>query len=73
MSLFDSLGGNPAPQNNKRNLAPDLLRHIQGFRGNPIQDLQSKLNSGEMTQEQYNHLYGAAQGIAQRMMAVLGR
>ena len=78
MSLFDSLGGGnqqhaQVPQRRQKNLAPALLQHIQGFQGNPIQELQSKLSSGEMTQEQYNHLYGAAQSIAQRLMAVLGR
>jgi len=71
--FFNALGGSKSQQSNNRNLAPALLRHIQGFRGNPIQDLQDKLNSGEMTQEQYNQLHSVAETIAQRMMSVLPR
>lgn len=66
-------GGNSLRSGNKRNLAPALLQHIQGFQGNPVQELQNKLNSVGATQEQYNQLYSAAQDIAQQMMGVLGR
>lgn len=69
--LYQDLNGNKGLQNGKRNFAPALLQHIQGFRGNPIETLQGKLNSGEMSQEQYNQLYSAAQNIAQKMMGVL--
>lgn len=68
-----ALGGSQAPQRGQRNLAPALLQHIQGFQGNPVEQLQSKLNSGEMTQDQYNQLRGMAENIAQRMMGVLPR
>jgi len=67
----EALGGSNGQQYNKRNLAPALLQHIQGFQGNPIQALQNKLNSGEMTQAQYNQLHSMAEGIARQMMSVL--
>ena len=73
-SLFQSLGGaQNRQQNQQRNFAPALLQHIQGFQGNPIQILQEKMDSGEMTQEQYTQLRSAAESIAQKMFGVLGR
>lgn len=66
-----ALGGSQAPQRGQRNFAPALLQHIQNFQGNPMEQLQSKLNSGEMTQQQYNQLRGMAESIAQRMMGAL--
>ena len=68
-----ALGGSQAPQRGQRNFAPALLQHIQGFKGNPMEQLQSKLNSGEMTQDQYNQLHSMAEGIVQKMMGVLPR
>lgn len=69
----EAMGGSQAQQGGQRNLAPALLQHIHGFQGNPIEQLQSKLNSGEMSQQQYNQLRGMAETIAQRMMGVLPR
>ena len=69
--LFNALNGGNAQRGGQRNFAPALLRHIQGFQGNPMEQLQSKLNSGEMTQDQYNQLRGMAENIVQRMMGVL--
>ncbi|MDE6456027.1 MAG: hypothetical protein K2L38_09030 [Dysosmobacter sp.] len=66
-----ALGGSQAPQRGQRNFAPALLQHLQNFQGNPMEQLQGKLNSGEMTQEQYNQLRGMAESIAQRMMGVI--
>lgn len=71
--LFQALGGERAQQGDKRNLAPALLQHIQGFQGNPIEQLQGKLNSGEMSQQQYNQLRGMAENIVRQMMGVLPR
>lgn len=68
-----ALGGPVVQQGGKRNLAPNLIQHIQGFRGNPMQELQNKLNSVGATQEQYDQLYSAAQNIVQQMAGVLGR
>lgn len=71
--LFNALNGGNTPRGGRRNFAPALLQHIQGFQGNPMEQLQSKLNSGEMTQDQYNQLRGMAENIVQRMMGVLPR
>ena len=71
--FFSAMGGAKALQGGQRNFAPALLQHIQGFQGNPVEKLQSKLNSGEMTQDQYNQLRGMAENIVQRMMGVLPR
>lgn len=71
--FFKAMGGGNARQSTRRNLAPSLLQYIQGFQGNPMEQLQSKLNSGEMTQDQYNQLRGMAENIVQRMMGVLPR
>ena len=48
-SIFQSLTGGKGLQGGQRNFAPALLQHIQGFQGNPMEQLQSKLNSGEMS------------------------
>ena len=71
--FFSAMGGSNRPQGGSRNLAPALLQHIQGFQGNPMEQLQSKLNSGEMSQQQYNQLRGMAENIVQQMMSVLPR
>lgn len=71
--LFDALGGAGAQQSGKRNLAPDLLRYIGSFRGNPIQSVKNKVSSGEWTQQQYDELHSAAEGIARQMMHLLMR
>lgn len=71
--LYNDLNGGNTQQGGQRNLAPALLRHIQGFQGDPMQRLQSKLNSGEMSQQQYNQLRGMAENIVQRMMNVIPR
>lgn len=71
--FFSAMGGSNRPQGGSRNLAPALLQHIQGFQGNPMEQLQSKLNSGEMSQDQYNQLHSMAEGIAQQMMQFFPR
>lgn len=71
--IFQAMNGAKGQQGGRRNLAPALLQHIQNFQGNPMEQLQSKLNSGEMTQQQYNQLRGMAESIAQQMMGVLPR
>lgn len=66
-----AMGGSQSPQGGQRNFAPALLQHIQSFQGNPMQQLQEKINSSGITQEQYSQLHSAAEKIAQRMMGVL--
>lgn len=65
--FFKAMGGENVRQGGGRNLAPSLLQYLQNFQGNPMEQLQSKLNSGEMTQDQYNQLHSMAEGIAQKM------
>ncbi len=67
----EAMGGARTPQTGRRNFAPALLQHIQNFQGNPMEQIQSKLNSGEMSQDQYNQLRGMAENIARQMMGVL--
>lgn len=69
--FFNVINGAKGPQGGRRNFAPALLQHIQGFQGNPVEQLQSKLNNGEMSQDQYNQLRGMAENIARQMMGVL--
>ena len=69
----EAMSGAQAPQGGQRNLAPNLLQYMQNFQGNPMEMLQGKLNSGEMTQQQYNQLRGMAENIVRRMMGVLPR
>ena len=69
----DALESAQGQQNGNRNLAPNLIQYMQGFQGNPIQQVQNKINSGEMTQAQYDQLRGMAENIVQRMMSVLPR
>lgn len=71
--LFSALGGSNGQQGGRRNFAPNLLQYIRGFQGNPIEQLQSKLNNGEMSQDQYNQLHSMAENIAQKMMGVFSR
>lgn len=66
-----ALGGSQAPQRGQRNFAPALLQHIRNFQGDPMQQLQEKINSSGVSQEQVNQLYSAAEKIAQRMMGML--
>ena len=67
--IFQALNGGKASfaQGGRRNLAPALLQHIQGFQGDPVRQIQQKLQSGEMSQDQYNQLRGAAEQIAQKI------
>ena len=71
--FFSAMGGSQSPQGGQRNFAPALLQHIQSFQGNPMQQLQEKINSSGITQDQYNQLRGMAENIVQRMMGVLPR
>ncbi len=71
--FYAAMGGSRAQQGDNKNLAPALLQYMQGFQGNPLDELQSKLNSGEMSQQQYNQLRGIAEGIVQKMMSLIPR
>lgn len=68
-SLFRSLGGGsmPGPMNQMNGLVQRFRQFAQTFRGNPQQQVQQLLNSGKMTQAQFNQL----QQMAQQMQGML--
>lgn len=41
-------------------MAQEFKRFKAGFNGDPQQEVQRLLNSGKMTQQQFNQLYGIA-------------
>lgn len=67
MSLFDALGGaRPAPNpqmNGIQNMLSRLQQFKQTFTGNPQQQVQQLLNSGKVSQAQYNQAVQLAQQI----------
>ena len=52
---------------NPQALISQFNQFKQNFRGDPRQQVQQLLNSGQMTQEQYNQL----QGLAKQCMGML--
>lgn len=59
-SLFNAMGG--MPQNN---MMDEFNRFRQSFQGDARQQVQNLLNSGQMTQQQFNQLSQAAQQFMQ--------
>lgn len=59
-SLFNSLGGGnsrlPGPFGNIQDMMGKLNQFRQSFQGDPKQQVQQLLNSGKMSQSQYNQL-----------------
>lgn len=58
-NLYKSLGRNqqlPAPFGNLQNMIQQLNQFKNNFRGDPRQQVQELLNSGRMTQDQFNKL-----------------
>lgn len=59
-SVFNSLGGNspklPGPFGNMQQMISRLNQFRQSFQGDPKQQVQQLLNSGKMSQDQYNQL-----------------
>ncbi|MBR6051137.1 MAG: hypothetical protein IKP68_08050 [Clostridia bacterium] len=51
----------PAPMANMQGMIQRFRQFAQGFRGNPQQQVQNLLNSGQMSQDQYNRLRQMAQ------------
>ena len=57
--LFSMLGDNsnlPTPFSNMQDLMSRLNQFRQSFQGDPKQQVQQLLNSGKMSQNQYNQL-----------------
>ena len=58
-SLYNVLGNNfslPTPFNSMQNFVQKLNDFRQTFQGDPRQQVQRLLNSGQMSQQQYNQL-----------------
>lgn len=68
-SLFKDFGGNNGmtPQGMMNAMMAQLKQFSNSIAGDPTQILQGKLNSGEMTQSQYDQLRKMAIQIASRM------
>lgn len=61
--LFNSFGNmNPFQQ-----LIHDARKFRDSFKGNPREEVERLLNSGQMTQEQFNHFSQIAQQVVQAM------
>ena len=66
--LFNALGGVlPAGDGGFSGMLAQLNQFKQSFRGDPQQEVQRLLASGQMTQQQYNQLAGMANQIMQFM------
>lgn len=60
-SLFNMFGKQQSPMNSGfANMMSQFNKFKEDFRGNPQQQVQQLLNSGQMTQEQFNQLSQAA-------------
>ena len=63
--LFQQLGG--MPQNPMMQMISEFQKFKQNFQGDPQQEVQKLLNSGKMTQQQYNQLQQTAMQISRMM------
>lgn len=68
-SLYNQLGGGQrlGPMNNMQDFMNHFNQFRSNFRGDPQQMVQNLLNSGQMSQQQYNQLQQQAAQI-QRML-----
>jgi len=66
-SIFDTLGGNNALPMNMQGFIEKFNQFKSTFTGNPQQQVQQLLNSGKMSQEQFNRLAQQATQI-QKML-----
>lgn len=63
--LFRQFGNQPAPNDGGfSQLVAEVKRMQQSFRGNPQEEVQRLLQSGQMTQEQFNKYAQMANQIA---------
>ena len=62
--LFNAMGKQPNPIENIMKQAQDLKK---SFSGNPREEVQKLLNSGQMTQQQFNQYSQIAQQVIQAM------
>lgn len=64
--------GNPLyqmmnPQGNDNNVLAQFNKFRQSFRGNPQEQVQQLLNSGRISQQQYNAAVQKAQALARML------
>lgn len=64
--LFSMFGGN-APINPMAQLVRDAKNFRKSFTGNPRDEVQRLLNSGQMSQQQFNQFSQIAQQVVQAM------
>ena len=70
--IFNLFGGTPnnnTPFGNMMNMMAQFNEFRNSFQGDPKQQVQNLLNSGQMSQNQYSQL----QQMAQQFMGLLGR
>lgn len=67
--LFNMFGNQQGPFNNMNNVIDQFNQFQSTFQGDPKQKVQELLNSGQMTQNQFNQL----SNMAQMFQALLGR
>ena len=60
-NAMQGMSGNlPGQMGQFQRMAQEFKRFEAGFNGDPQQEVQRLLNSGKMTQQQFNQLYGIA-------------
>jgi hypothetical protein len=64
--LYNMFGGN-APINPLTQLVRDAKNFRKSFTGNPKDEVQRLLNSGQMSQQQFNQFSQIAQQVVQAM------
>ena len=65
--LFQQYGKQPVNDGGFAQMVQQIQQFRQSFRGDPRQEVQRLLNSGEMTQDQFNRYAQMADQIAQMM------
>jgi len=65
--LFNMFGNQPSPFGNIMNVLNQFYQFRSTFQGNPQQKVQELLNSGQMSQEQFNQLSEMAQTFQKLM------
>lgn len=67
--LFDMMGNNqmPGSMGQMQQMLSAFQRFKAEFKGDPQQEVQKLLNSGQMTQQQYNQLQQMANQMAHMM------
>lgn len=64
-NLFQALGTNANNMGNIQNIVRQFQQFKQTFRGNPQQQVQQLLQSGQISQQQYNNAVEMAKTLQQ--------